>query len=96
VVVVGFVAAVFALQAVVAQRAQLAFPLLPASELERAVPQAAQPVEQDARLVPGAALVVHSAASPADLRDGPQDDCLAVRLAVDHWQPAAANSVAHC
>jgi hypothetical protein len=94
VVVVGFVAAVFVLQAAVAQRAQLAFPL--ASELERAVPQAARRVEQDARLVPGAALVVHSAASPADLRDGPQDDCLAVRLAVDHWQPAAANSVAHC
>jgi hypothetical protein len=94
VVVVGFVAAVLVLEAAVAQRAQLASP--PASELERAVPQAAQPVEQDARLVPGAALVVHSAASPADLRDGPQDDCLAVRLAVDHWQPAAANSVAHC
>ena len=92
-VVVGFVAAVFVLQAV-AQRAQLAFP--PASELERAGPQAVQPVEQDARLVPGVAPVVHSAASPADLRDGPQDDCLAVRLAVDHWQPAAANSVAHC
>ena len=93
-VVVGFVAAVFVLQAAVAQRAQLAFP--PASEPERAVPEAVQPVEQDARPVPGAALVVHSAESPADLQDGPQNDCLAVRLAVDHWQPAAANSVAHC
>lgn len=93
-VAVRFFAAVFVLQAAVAQRAQLASP--PASELERAEPQAAQPVEPDARLVPGAVLVVHSAASPADLRDGPQDDCLAVRLAVDHWQPAAANSVAHC
>jgi hypothetical protein len=94
VVVVGFVAAVFVPQAAVARRAQLAFP--PASELERAVPQAAPPVEQDARLVPGAALVVHSAASPADPQVGPQDDCLALRLEVDHWQPAAANSVAHC
>jgi hypothetical protein len=72
VVVVGF-AAVFVLQAAVAQDAQLAVPpawaLVP--EREPDVPQAAQPVAPDALPEPIAALVAHSVVSPGDPPDAP-------------------------
>ena len=79
--VVVFAAAVFALQAAVAQDALLA--VLPASQPERvrAVPRAAQLVVQDdlqaALLERGALLAVHSVAS----RDDPQGA---------QWEPAVS------
>jgi hypothetical protein len=89
--VVVFAAAVFVLQAAVAQSARLA--VLPAWELapERGVLQAAQPVAQAdpqvAQSVPCELPAVRSVA----LQDDPQADCLAVRLADDHWSQAAVN-----
>jgi hypothetical protein len=80
VVVVGF-AAVFVLEAAVAQDAQLAVPPAsePGLERERDVPQAAQPVAlgdpTDAPPVPGEPLADRTAAGRADLRDDPQADC---------------------
>jgi hypothetical protein len=82
--VVVFAAAVFVLQAAVAQSAQLAVPLAWELAPERDVPQAVPPAEQDdqqaAQLVPCELPVAHSGVSLGDL------------LAV-HLEPAYSSAV---
>ena len=146
---VVFAAAVFALQAAVAQSVQLAVPLAwelaPVRDVPQAVPPAGQDDQQAAQLVPCEWLVAQSGVSLGDLRavhlaldellavhlvrcelsavrsfalqvdplvvhsapsvwpaahsdvsrcdplGGPQADCLAVRLADDHWSQVAVS-----
>jgi hypothetical protein len=73
-VVVVFAAAVFVLQAAVAQSVQLAVPLAWQLAPERDVPRVVPPAEQDAQSVPCEWLVAQSGVSPGDL--------LAVHLAL--------------
>ncbi len=80
---VVFAAAVFVLQAAVAQSAQLAVPLAWELAPVRGVPQAAQPVAQcrirrSLSRVPGAVLVAHSVVSPADLRSAGRSVCAVI------------------